>query len=290
MERSWKMAGSVEIFDKLLRRNPYLPKLPWLRNALRTPYHWIISREDAMTMIVGKAFAIKVPPKYVSPEMENYEVESCVAMHKWLRANPGSYFVDIGCAFGFMSAGALFTDPSAVVIAIDSSIQNIGVAKRLCSLASGVDKRLELIRALIGSDDGMPITKSQILKDTAIALDGPEVTGDTHWTPDLVINLDAKTPDIPRVSLDRIFCDELVKSGKSCLIKCDVEGGEMIVVNGLQRILDLARPTLMLSVHPQFLPNFGSSVEEITRFLKGHNYSYTVIAVDHEEHWLCTPS
>jgi FkbM family methyltransferase len=283
------MVSSVELFDKLLRRNPYLPKLSWLRDLLRAPYHRIISRQDSMDMIVGKAFAIKVPPKYVAREMETYEVESCVAMHAWMRANPGGYFVDIGCAFGYMSAGALFTDFSAVVIAIDSDIKNMGVARRLCSLAPAVDQRLKLIRALIGSDNGASMTMSEILKDTAIALDDPGVTGDPHWTSDHVINLDAKIPDIPRVSLDRILCDELVESAKPCLIKCDVEGGEMIVLNGMRQILDLARPTLMLSVHPPFLPNFGTSAEEIAIFLKLHRYHHKIIAVDHEEHWLCTP-
>jgi FkbM family methyltransferase len=292
MVRSAKMAGSVELFDKALRQNPYLPKLPWLRNVLRTPYHWIIGRaKDGLPMTVGRVFSIRVPAKYVTREMEDYEVESCVAMNNWLKTNPGGYFVDIGCAFGFMSAGALFADSTVTVIAVDSDIKNIGVVRRLCSLAPKAGARLKLVRALIGSEDGAKsMTMSELLKDTSDALDDPSVTGDPHWTPDHIINLDSDTAGgIPRVSLDRIFADELAASGKACLIKCDVEGGEFIVLKGLKNILDFARPTLMLSVHSQFLPKFGTSVEQIREFLGTCGYRFEVLAIDHEEHWLCTP-
>jgi FkbM family methyltransferase len=285
------MASAIELFDKLVRQNPYLPKLPRLRSALRSPYHRLIGvAKNGMAMTVGKAFAIRVPAKYVSREMETYEIESCVAMRDWLLAHPGGYFVDIGCAFGYMSAGALFTDPTASIIAIDSDIKNIAIAKRLCSLAPSADQRLKFIRALISSDDNATMTMDSLGKDTNDAIkEVAATTEDTNWTNENVINLDSTSTEIPRVSLDSIFCAELTASGRPCLIKCDVEGGEMIVLRGLAKIMELTKPTMMISVHPDYLKYFGASVDEVEKFLSEHRYAYRILAIDHEQHWLCTP-
>src|SRR4051812_44541268 len=116
------MASAIELFDKVFRQNPYIPKLPWLRNTLRKPYHWIIgyAGNDGLTLNVGRSFPIKVPPKYLAKEMVDYEVEACQTMRDWFAAHKGGYFIDIGCSFGFMTAGALFADPQCRVVAIDS--------------------------------------------------------------------------------------------------------------------------------------------------------------------------
>jgi FkbM family methyltransferase len=287
------MTSAIEIFDKVLRQNPYLPKLPWLRALLRKPYHWVIGHagRDGLTLNVGRSFPIRVPPKYLAKEMVDYEVEACRAMRDWFHDNRGGYFIDIGCSFGFMTAGALFIDPDCNVIAIDSEAKNLGVLTRLCSLAPNPRSRLRVVRALIGSDQPPAKSMADLVAATKTYLDtNPTVTGDPHWTLDHVITLNDIDVDVPRSSLDRLLLDELkANEARACLIKCDVEGGEFIVLNGLKQILREVRPTLMLSVHPPFLPKFGTSSAAIASFLDEAGYNHDVIAIDHEEHWLCTP-
>ena len=74
------------------------------------------------------------------------------------------------------------------------------------------------------------------------------------------------------------------------MIKCDVEGAELLVLQGVTRILAEFRPTLLISVHPPYLPRFDGSVEEISALLAGAGYNARVIDIDHEEHWLCLPN
>jgi hypothetical protein len=75
--------------------------------------------------------------------------------------------------------------------------------------------------------------------------------------------------------------------GRACLIKCDVEGAEQIVLSGTTRLLSRHRPDLLLSVHPSALVDYGHSNNSLREFLAQLGYAATTIAVDHEEHWWC---
>jgi hypothetical protein len=57
------------------------------------------------------------------------------------------------------------------------------------------------------------------------------------------------------------------------VLKIDVEGAEMRVLRGMQRLIERARPTLFLELHPPALPLFGNSVREILGFLGERGYS-----------------
>jgi hypothetical protein len=74
------------------------------------------------------------------------------------------------------------------------------------------------------------------------------------------------------------------------LIKIDVEGAELVVLRGASRLLLHHRPTLMLSVHPQFLPSFQHSPDDVANFLREHGYEWSLLNTDHEEHWWCEPT
>lgn len=97
---------------------------------------------------------------------------------------------------------------------------------------------------------------------------------------------------IPRRRLDDLFSEQL-DSGRSLLIKCDVEGAELLVLSGAERMLRQTHPALLLAIHPSVfpgcpgLPRYGHSKEAVRAFLKKLGYGITCLAVDHEEHWWC---
>ncbi len=74
------------------------------------------------------------------------------------------------------------------------------------------------------------------------------------------------------------------------LIKCDVEGAEMFVLEGAQNFIEGFSPCLLLSIHPQFLPKFGSSRANVNEWLERYGYQVKVLSIDHEEHWWCQRS
>ena len=80
-------------------------------------------------------------------------------------------------------------------------------------------------------------------------------------------------------SLDGLFAGDSLPQ-RPVLIKCDVEGAELQVLQGAQAFLKQTRAELLLSVHPTFLPHYGSSTEGVGRYLKTAGYQYEEIAVD----------
>ncbi|HKE60386.1 MAG TPA: FkbM family methyltransferase [Pyrinomonadaceae bacterium] len=56
------------------------------------------------------------------------------------------------------------------------------------------------------------------------------------------------------------------------LVKIDVEGAEHEVLRGMEQTLRRFRPLLVIEVHHQFLPQFGSSAEALLEWIAGLGY------------------
>jgi len=64
------------------------------------------------------------------------------------------------------------------------------------------------------------------------------------------------------------------------LVKIDVEGAELSVLGGMERILEEYHPHLLLEIHPRQLKDmFRTSAGEVLRFL-GKKHSYRLLPVD----------
>ena len=264
----------IDSVDRLVRRNSGLPRLEWLRNLLRKPYHSLLkSSKTGLHLNIGGALPIRLPGEFCAKEQELYEAETARAIRDWSNRNPGCVFVDIGSSYGYFSCGVLFNDPGARVIAIDADLPSLSITKHVCSYAPQVDQRLELFRTLIGPETSGGQSYESLLEETHQLLDDPRLTLDPAKTN--YVNLDTKISeqDLPRISLDDLVGGLLKASKAPCMVKCDVEGAELLVLQGASRVLSEFRPTLLLSVHPPYLPRFGGSVEEIRALLKRNTIS-----------------
>lgn len=80
--------------------------------------------------------------------------------------------------------------------------------------------------------------------------------------------------DIRKISIQTItldaFCSEL--SLRPDLLKIDVEGAELLVLRGAAKLLGESRPTLILAVHPYWLPA-GQSPQQIFELLTSYGYT-----------------
>jgi hypothetical protein len=56
------------------------------------------------------------------------------------------------------------------------------------------------------------------------------------------------------------------------LIKIDVEGAELEVLRGAEKLLKRWKPKLLIEVHGFALPSFGTSVNELRNFLGNLGY------------------
>lgn len=273
----------ITSLDRALRHNARLPRMAWLRSLLRKPYLALLGR-NGVQQSIGGAFHVRIPAQYASAYLVKMEPETCAAIASWAKANPTGVFVDIGCSKGYLSAGVLHSEPGIRVEAIDSDVFSLGIAKRMCSFAPSVANRLRFHLGLLM--DLSEQTPQEVAAATVAGLARPDVKGDPRQFQ--YVNLDSDLPtELPRITLDDLLLHRL--SGP-VMLKCDVEGGEMSVLAGAAKIIAAFRPTIMLSVHPTFLPKFGHSVDDVRQLLTDYGYGYRQIAEDHEVHWVCEPT
>ena len=71
------------------------------------------------------------------------------------------------------------------------------------------------------------------------------------------------------VSIEKIFC---IPPSIPDVIKIDVEGSELNVLQGAKNILTQYKPIIFLSVHPEHLKILGQKTIEINNFLEKHEY------------------
>lgn len=93
-------------------------------------------------------------------------------------------------------------------------------------------------------------------------------------------------PDIPRIRIDTVA--KLIAPPTAITI--DVEGAELRVMLGANRVLAQHRPVVWISVHPQFMDDtHGDTPQQLYDFMSSHGYRREHLATDHEEHEVFWP-
>lgn len=101
---------------------------------------------------------------------------------------------------------------------------------------------------------------------------------------------DDRPAGTPVYTLDMMFSENIAGGAdRPLLIKCDVEGAELLVLKGATRLIGARAPGRLLSVHPTALPQYEHDIDGVRRFLRDVGYETTLLSVDHEEHWWCQP-
>lgn len=268
--------------DLLLRRNSRLPRVQWLRSALRKPYHRMMAASGGFELNLAGIAPITVPVEYCSAELEHYEKETVQAIADWVNANRGGVFMDIGCSFGYLSCAVRFLDPSAHVLAIDADLPSLELTRRMCRYAPQGRGSLDLILGLIGHHQDSPVSLASAVQKTTTSLETAGFGAELH-TNYVVLDTKISAETLPRMSVDELLTSDM----RPVLIKCDVEGAEQSVLEGAMKTLASPGVTLLMSVHPQFVSRYGGSVAGIRAVIEGAGYAIDLIGVDHEEHWLC---
>jgi FkbM family methyltransferase len=267
-----------------IRHQPGLERAEWLWSALRGPYHSVLDMRGAgVGVAVGGLANVRMPAEFAGGSWEQFELASVSAYLHWLRQHPSGIVLDIGCSIGIYSLIALFAADHVSVFAFDSDLASLRAARRMTKYASG--NRLHLVFGFVADDS----TESGPLADAVAAtcrlMEGAAPRSDAGR---YVCIGDPAAANVPRRRLDDLL--PFGSDGRACLIKCDVEGAEQIVLSGATTTLSRLRPELLLSVHPSTLVDYGHSRESLREFLAQCGYAAATIAVDHEEHWWCAPA
>ena len=92
--------------------------------------------------------------------------------------------------------------------------------------------------------------------------------------------------------ISTISIDDLAKVvGPPKGITIDVEGAEMLVLQGAENTLQVQRPYVWCSVHPDLMKkDFDADEDLLHRFMQDRGYDGRLLRHDHEYHWSYWPS
>jgi FkbM family methyltransferase len=279
--------GAVRKIAQRIRHLPGLERAEFLWRVLRKPYQRLLDAGGrGVEVKVGEAAAVRMPAEFAGGSWEKHEPQAVAAYAQWISSHPGALVLDIGSSVGIFSAIALFCEPHAQVVAFDSDLPSLAATRRMCRHASGA--RLRLVHGFLAERSTELRSLPAAAAETGEAVRQGELRGEPMATRYVCLT-DAERGAIPSYRLDDLFAHEDL-ARRPVLIKCDVEGAELLVLRGAERLLRRAAPVLLLSVHPQALPDYGHSSAQVASFLTELGYQVRVLAVDHEEHWWCQPA
>jgi len=167
---------------------------------------------------------------------------------------PGDTVVDVGANIGLYTVAA--AKRGARVIAIEPDPANVRRIHRYTRLNH---VRVVIVEALAGAENGA----------APLAARGSAVSGNV----DMYLGPTTRYTVAPVVTLDALLADESVD-----LIKIDVEGAELDVLLGAERMLREKKPrAILLEVHPNALALNGQAVTDLRSLLEAVGYDHSVL-------------
>jgi len=180
---------------------------------------------------------------------------------------PGQVFVDIGANFGLHTLhAAKQVGEQGFVFAFEPVPDNLKLLQRNVALndichqvlivPSAVSNCVDSTLSFHIPQDEVPVTASLQAMEKTRCVQVANVRLDDYWR---MVNQPVH------------------------LIKIDVEGAELEVLQGAQQLLRQWKPHLLIEVHGFALPAFGSSVKDLQAFLSGLGYQEYRLNTEHFE-------
>jgi len=171
---------------------------------------------------------------------------------------PVSWFFDVGTNIGLMSVPVLRSVPDVRVVSFEPSPNTLPWLRRTIEQSSFRD-RWTLVPKAVGAEPGR-VTFS--VSETENSLyDGLRNTGRVSQ---------AQTAEVEQTTLDATW-KELGTPAVS-MIKCDVEGGELAVLQGARECLATSRPAILIECNRQNLEAYGCAPDALVAFSREVNF------------------
>jgi len=268
-----------------LRHAPGLRSMDGLWSIMRKPYQRLLDPFNrGVNVLVANECIVRLPAQYTNQDWGSFEPLTVHRVVEWVRAHPRSVLFDIGSAQGIYGAIALTVARETDVISFESNIPSLKVCSVVCGLA-GDSTRSRFVHGFVSdrhvSGEGLAEAERRTMNELALlnGLPDPASQG-------FACLGDERFSDVPVHSLDGLLSDVTEFDNRDILIKCDIEGAELVALRGGMKSLARLRPVICLSVHAIDREDHAASV---LGFLEGLGYKVDEFDVDHERHWWCTP-
>lgn len=191
-----------------------------------------------------------------------------------LNVKPGDIFFDIGAEFGAISAMIQkYLRPRMVLF---EPTREFFDSIKLIWEMNNLEEPEAIFHGFVS--DKTPVMKVPALywKD----IEPREIEAMAY----LNLNNESQREKVPTVTVD----DYVGATGLiPRVLNIDVEGAEILVINGAVDTLKKYKPLVWLSIHSDLIKGYNSSEEKLIKKMKSLNYSCELLAVDHEKHYFC---
>jgi FkbM family methyltransferase len=225
-----------------------------LHRFVREPYYRALEaiyRRGAPARLVNGA-SVRLHPRFVYLA-ETYEPNVTAVLVRYLRS--GATVIDVGAHIGLHTlmfsrhVGAL-----GQVLAVEPSPANASLLRR--HLAWNGCTNVSVIEAAAGRHEG---AIEFVYRPDANDLGG--------FANSIAYDIGGLRRRVSMTTLDAL-CDGLVPD----LIKIDVEGAELAVLQGAEKLLARAAPTLVIAIHPSPMQAMGGTPADLVVFLNARGY------------------
>lgn len=271
-------------FARKVRHAPGLNRLGGLWRTLRPMYHQILERVHGgrgIPLSLGAGGTMHVPASFVHNAIDPLELAMLDVLTKHVK--PDDCFYDVGASLGLHSlAVGEHLKRSGAIHAFEpepaSALEYWANTRLLRS--DGID--VELHRCFVAD-----VSRNFVREKTRAAFTDLDLARSKGaLAHHLYLANPASAAEHPSVALD-----EYVTGGVRgpTLIKCDIEGAELLFLRGASRVIKQYQPTLFLSVHPTLLPQFGHTVDDVRQWLADQGYGWELIDESGEMHIFAQP-
>ncbi|MBN8575718.1 MAG: FkbM family methyltransferase [Cytophagales bacterium] len=179
-----------------------------------------------------------------------------------LNANLGDndVFVDVGANIGYFSLVVGARSSAIKIFAFEMGSENVQIFNK--NLALNNLKNIEVHQVAVADFTGKVFYEDSAVGNAVLKI----MTDNKENNPDVVV--------VESVTLDDFFRE---RTEKPTVVKIDVEGAEMKVLQGMQQLLS-TNIKLLIEIHPKDLIGFGSSREEVLQYLKEQQFQIRPVA------------
>lgn len=269
-------------FARKIRHAPGLRRLDSLWRQLRPAYHQLLNGvhgREGIPISVGPAATLHVPVSFAHHQVDPHELRMLEKLMAETHAD--TCFYDIGASVGLHSlAAGEKINRAGEIHAFEPDLPSGYEYRNNTRLLRqrGIPMRLHPCFVAETSRD-FAINETQLDLNETHPLDrGP--------TRHLYFFEETSAAEHPVVSID-----DYVRAGARppTVLKCDVEGAELLMLRGARETLRHHRPRLFVSVHPALLPRFGHTDQAVYAELETAGYRWELIDSDGEDHIFAQP-
>jgi FkbM family methyltransferase len=171
---------------------------------------------------------------------------------------PDDVFLDVGAHAGAWALPVSRTLPAGHVYAFEAFPYYAGLLGTLVKLM-----RRPNVTVITGAVADRPGTTSIVWKDA----EGHRLTGKTHMNATAASNVS--------VTVDKLTIDDFLSSvppRRVGLIKCDVEGAELLVFRGAAATIRTWRPVVFCEINAEFCARYGYGMSDVFDFFAALGY------------------